>query len=337
MAANLPDCPSVSAIIPTWNQAPLVAAVLDNLRRQTIPPAEAVVIDNGSTDNTVALSERAGARVISLGENRGFAAAVNAGILESRSEWLLILNNDVDLNPDWIEKALDAAREESARFVTGKLLQARCPERLDGTWDLVSRAGCAWRCGYNALDGELWNQRRRIRFASFTALLIERSVFDKAGLLDTRYGSYYEDVDFGIRCALAGITGVYEPSAMGRHLGSATLGTGTRSTYFISRNQVLLASKFGLVQLSLWRVFLGQGLFLASRLTQGTFGVAIQGKWHGLRLSSSWRRYDSDTQRIREMLEQSEADIERFQKLIGFDLSWKLYFSFAGRRNRPHV
>lgn len=328
---------SISVIIPTWNQAPLVAAVLANLRQQTIAPTEVLVVDNGSNDDTTEVAQRGGARVISLGENRGFAAAVNAGILESQSQWLLILNNDVDLNPDWLEKTLQSAHEESAQFVTGKLLQARSPERLDGTWDLVSLAGCAWRCGWNAPDGGLWNRRRPIRFGSFTALLIERSVFDKTGLLDTRYESYYEDVDFGIRCSLAGFTGIYEPCAVGRHLGSATLGTGSRSTYFVSRNQVLLASKFGLARLSLRRVLLGQVLFLVPRIRQGTLTAALKGKWHGLRLSRSWRRYDSDIARIGEMLEQSEADIERFQKLIGFDLSWKLYFSLSGRRNRPEA
>ena len=325
--------PAVSVIIPTWNQSPLVASVLNNLRQQTIAPTEILVIDNGSADDTFAVAERNGARVVRLPENRGFAAAVNAGILDARCEWLLLLNNDVDLNTDWIETALNTAREESAQFVTGKLLQARSPERLDGTWDLVSRAGCAWRCGWNARDGDLWNKRRRIHFGSFTALLVHRAVFNETGLLDTRNGSYYEDVDFGIRSALAGIIGIYEPAAVGRHLGSATLGTGARSTYLISRNQVLLASKFGLAQLSLWRVLLGQTLFLMPRVRQRTLGAAIKGKWDGLRLSRSWHRYEPDFQRVREMLEESEAEIRKFQNLIGFDLSWKMYFALCGRRS----
>jgi GT2 family glycosyltransferase len=324
----------VSVIIPTWNQSRLVASVLDNLRQQTIVPAEVLIVDNGSTDDTAAVARQAGARVIALSQNRGFAAAVNAGILESRSPWLLILNNDVDLNPDWIETALTAAREESAQFVVGKLLQARSPEKLDGTWDLVSRAGCAWRCGWNAPDGDLWNKRQHIQFGSFTAILIERSVFNKTGLLDTRYDSYYEDVDFGIRCGLAGFAGIYEPAAAGRHLGSATFGGGARSTYLVSRNQVLLASKFGLARLSFWRVLAGQALFLIPRLRQRTLSAALKGKWDGLRLSRSWHRYETEFPRIREMLEKSEADIKRFQKLIGFDLSWKLYFAVSGRRHR---
>jgi GT2 family glycosyltransferase len=331
------ESPAVSVIIPTWNQSRLVASVLDNLRRQTIAPAEVLIVDNGSTDDTMSVAERKGARVVALSQNRGFAGAVNAGIMESRFDWLLLLNNDVDLNPDWLETAINTAREESAHFVVGKLLQARSPERLDGTWDLVSRAGCAWRCGWNAPDGDLWNKRRPVHFGSFTALLIQRSVFNTIGLLDTRYDSYYEDVDFGIRCALAGFSGVYEPGAVGRHLGSGTLGTGARSTYLVSRNQVLLAAKFGLARLSLWRVLLGQTLFLLSRVKQRTLGAAVKGKWDGLRLSRSWHRYEPDLERIREMLEESEADIGWFQKLIGFDLSWKLYFALCGRRNRPEL
>jgi GT2 family glycosyltransferase len=327
----------VSVIIPTWNQAALVASVLENLRNQTVAPAEILVVDNGSSDNTAAVAARYGARVLTLPDNRGFAAAVNAGILEARSDWLLILNNDVELNADWLEIALHAARNESVHFVTGKLLQARSPERLDGTWDLVSLAGCAWRCGWNAPDGDLWNKRRFIRFASLTALLVDRSVFGKAGLLDTRYGSYYEDVDLGIRSALAGFGGVYEPLAVARHLGSATLGTGTRSTYLVSRNQVLLAAKFGLARLSFWRVLLGQTLFLLPRVRQRTLGAALKGKWDGLRLSRSWHRYEPELQRIREMLEDSEAEISRFQRLIGFDFTWKLYFVLSGRRNWPEL
>jgi GT2 family glycosyltransferase len=328
---------AVSILIPTWNQSRLVASVLDNLRRQTVAPDEILVIDNGSTDNTIAVAEQGGARTILLPENRGFAAAVNAGILAARFDWLLILNNDVEFDPEWLRLALQSAAEESAHFVIGKLLQAQSPDRLDGTWDLLSRAGCAWRCGWNALDGQLWNKRRRIRFGSFTALLIERRVFDTVGLLDTRYGSYYEDVDFGLRCALAGFWGIYEPAATGWHLGSATLGTGARTTYLISRNQVLLASKFGLSRLSLWRVVLGQAVFLLTRLRQGTFWIALKGKWHGVKLSRTYQPCAPDLDRIREILDESESDIHRFQALIGFDLSWKLYFLLTGCRNRPNL
>jgi GT2 family glycosyltransferase len=332
--------PEVSVVIPTWNQSRLVAGVLRTLHGQTFGPAEMLVVDNGSTDDTAAVSEQLGATVIRLFENRGFAAAVNAGILKARFEWLFLLNNDVNLDPKWLEIALKTAHEFDADFVTGKLLQKRARQRLDGTYDLLARSGCAWRCGWNAPDHELWNQRRSVRFASFTALLIRRSVFEKIGLLDTRYESYYEDVDFGLRAAIAGCKGIYEPCATGTHLGSATLGAGARTTYLISRNQVLLAAKFGLARLSLWKVILGQSLFLLSRIKQGTLVAALKGKWNGLRvcglpMPNFCSLYQSDRDRIRELLDESEAEIRRYQRLIGFDLSWKWYFALSGRRQWP--
>ena len=172
---------SVSVIIPTWNRADLVRSALSNLRQQTAIPKEILVVDNGSTDDTLDAALSYNARVITLPRNVGFAAAVNEGIRNATSEWLLILNNDVELEPHWLTFALDAAINNSASFVTGKLFQARAPARLDGTWDLVSRAGCAWRCGWNAMDGPQWSNQKHIQITSLTAALFHRSVSIRLG------------------------------------------------------------------------------------------------------------------------------------------------------------
>ncbi|MEO7145395.1 MAG: glycosyltransferase, partial [Bryobacteraceae bacterium] len=114
--------PDVTAIIPTWNRRELLARLLDNLRRQTRPPRETLVVDNGSTDDSADAAAAAGARVIPMGVNAGFARAVNRGIRESRTEWVVIVNNDVAPAPDWLEKLEQAAG--SSWFATGKLLRA---------------------------------------------------------------------------------------------------------------------------------------------------------------------------------------------------------------------
>ena len=136
--------PEVSVIVPTWNQSGLVANVLHSLAEQTYRPAEILIVDNGSTDDTAEVSRRLGAHVISLSRNAGFAAAVNTGIRKAQCEWLFLLNNDVDLHPKWLEAALKAAQEADADFVTGKLLQKRAPQRLDGTWERLHSALREW-------------------------------------------------------------------------------------------------------------------------------------------------------------------------------------------------
>jgi GT2 family glycosyltransferase len=316
----------VSVVIPTWNQEVLTRNLLQNLQQQTVQPLAVYVVDNGSSDHTAAVARQFGAHVIRFETNQGFAAAVNAGIQAAETDWVFILNNDVELRNNWLAVALEAAAEENARFVTGKLLQARNPDRIDGAWDLVSQAGCAWRCGFNAPDGKLWNHRRPIQMASLTALLVHRSVFERIGVLDSRYESYYEDVDFGLRSALAGFGGIYEPKATATHIGSATLGRGARTAYLVSRNQVLLAHKFSLGRFSLARLVWGQALFLFTRLRERTLWAALKGKRDGLRLRRVYPKEQVNGERLHEILRRSEQEIFQFQQATKFDLSWKLYF-----------
>ena len=323
--------PGITVIIPTWNRADLLRSVLENLRLQTVFPSQTLVVDNGSTDETAAVAARLGSQRIALERNLGFAAAVNAGISASRYEWILILNNDVELQPNWLECALESAKQSGAQFVAGKILQAHAPERLDGTWDLVTRSGCAWRCGWNALDGPAWSVRRPIEIAPMTATMFHRSAFERVGLLDARYESYYEDVDFGLRCALAGLPGVYEPRCVSRHMGSATLNSDSRMAYLVSRNQALLAAKFQLRQLSRRAVWLGQASALLPAIRTGHLLSALKGKRDGIRMAKRLAVEPVDRTRLQALLDRNEQELRGFQEKLGFDLSWKLYFGLAGR------
>lgn len=99
----------VSAVIPHWNRAELLRTMLDNLRLQTRLFDEVIVVDNGSTDGSAQLAEQAGARVVRLDRNYGFAVAVNRGVTVSEADWVAILNNDVTLDPAWLERLLSAS------------------------------------------------------------------------------------------------------------------------------------------------------------------------------------------------------------------------------------
>src|SRR5690349_1118470 len=98
----------VSVVIPNWNRADLLAAALASVARQTHTVTETIVVDNGSTDNSVDVARKAGARVVQLERNRGFCRAVNEGVRAAASEWVLILNNDVEIGDRWLERLLKA-------------------------------------------------------------------------------------------------------------------------------------------------------------------------------------------------------------------------------------
>ncbi len=255
----------VTAVIPHWNRRELLAALLDNLKQQTRPFDEIVVSDNGSEDHSAAMAEKKGARVLRLGSNLGFATAVNRAIRDAECDWVAILNNDVRLHPEWLETLLETAQREEACFATGKILSESAPAVIDGTFDELSRGACACRCGAGKPDSPVWNQMRPIRMAPMTAALFHRSLFDTVGFLDESFGPYgLEDVDFGLRCALAGRRGIFVPQAVAHHRGSATAGRWHKDTVrLISRNQILLARKHLPGPASLadcgWSIAMGSG------------------------------------------------------------------------------
>jgi GT2 family glycosyltransferase len=334
----------VAIVIPTWNRAALLAEALENLGRQTYPIDRVIVVDNGSTDDSAIVAARAGAQVISLAANAGFAAAVNRGIREASGvEYVGVLNNDVTLAPAWLSQIMAKLEPGSSWFATGKLLDAKARDRIDGSFDAICRGGCACRCGHGRLDSPMWNQPRTIQFAPFTAAVFRAGVFEKVGLLDERFESYLEDVDFGLRCAEAGLGGLYVPEAVAYHQGSATLGRWHPDTVRkIARNQLLLVAKHyppdWIVRYG-WPVFIAQILWGFVALRHGALLSYLAGKVEGLRLFRAARgKRCAGFPAIGNfpaigsfpaIIEQSENEIREIQQLTGFDLYWKLYFALT--------
>ncbi len=333
----------VTVIVPVWNGRELLVKLFASLRRQTHPLVEILAIDNGSEDGAAEEAAREGARVIPLGANLGFSTAVNRGIGESRTEWLAIVNTDVELAPDWLEKlmgALERGASEPAPpvwFATGKILAASRREIIDGTYDALCRGCCAWRVGHGRADGPEFSQPGSIDFAPLTAALFRAQLFQEVGLLEERFESYLEDIDLGLRCAAAGYKGVYVPGAIGYHQGSATLGRWHPETVRrISRNQLLLVSKHypaSLVFRYTWRIVVAQGLWGLLAARHGAGWAFVRGKLQGLRMFRCLRPRSMQTRSmracspgLREILEKSEREIFQVQQRTGFDLYWRIYF-----------
>src|SRR5262245_20781131 len=137
----------VTVIIPVWNGRELLVRLLEKLRGQTYAVAEILAVDNGSQDGAAEAAEQAAARVLRLGANLGFSHAVNAGLAECRTELVALVNTDVEPEPEWLGRLVAALESGEAWFATGKILSASQRDRIDGTYDLISRSACAWRKG----------------------------------------------------------------------------------------------------------------------------------------------------------------------------------------------
>ena len=321
----------VTVIIPNWNGAALLGNLLSRLRQQTYSIDRIIVVDNGSTDDSLTVARSFGADIVDLGKNTGFSHAVNCGIRSAASEWIAIMNNDVTPQPDWMATLIARTEATKAWFATGKLLDAARRDQIEGAFDAMCRGACAWRCGHGRRDSPLWNQSRGIYFAPFTAAIFRWELFQEVGLLDEEFESYLEDIDFGIRCATGGFPGIYVPEAVAYHQGSATLGRWHSDTVRkISRNQILLVAKHYPRKWILrygWPVFVAQGLWGVVALRHGAAVAYLQGKSEGIRRFRSAR--GKSPANLPAIIERSEREIRDLQRLTGFDLYWKVYFALT--------
>jgi GT2 family glycosyltransferase len=321
----------VTVVVPNWNRGDLLSGLIAALKKQTSPISELLVVDNGSTDASVETARAQGARVIEMGSNSGFSRAVNCGILSAETPWVAIVNNDVQPAPDWLEQLLLGAQDRAVWFATGKLLEDGPAGRLDGTFDTVCRGACSWRAGKGRLDSAAWETLRPIRMAPMTAALFRKELFDRVGLLDERFESYLEDVDFGLRCAARGLGGVYVPGAVAFHSGSATLGAWSPDTVRrLARNQLWLVAKHfpaPWIKRYGWPVLVAQTFWGLLALSHGTGLAWLRGKWEGLRQFGQVRDDASATRldEIAAVLDESEQELLTLQRQTGPDLFWRLY------------
>jgi GT2 family glycosyltransferase len=313
----------VTVIVPHYNRCDMLIRLLDALCTQVSPHA-VLVVDNGSTDGSVEIARAHSTEVLTLPGNFGFAYAVNRGIEKAKTTWVAIVNNDVIPEPDWLEKLLAA----DAPFACGKLLQESNPTLLDGTFDLLSRSGLAWRVGHGCpADHPDWNSPREVQFAPMTAALFRREVFDRVGLLDETFESYLEDVDFGLRCGLAGIRGRYVPDAVATHRGSATLGAWQPETVrLIARNQIFLIAKH-YPRETIWRyacsITWGQLLWGLAAVRRRRGWSWLKGKWQGLR--DFCRQPSGQNETLNEILTASEEELLRLERKHARANLWRLY------------
>ncbi|MGH9341075.1 MAG: glycosyltransferase family 2 protein, partial [Acidobacteriota bacterium] len=210
-------------VIPTWNGLDLLRGALASLEEQAFRDFETVVVDNGSTDGTVEWlrQNRPSVRIVTFSENRGFAAAVNAGIRTAEGEILVLMNNDVEAEPAWLGALVAGLdRHSEVGVCASKMLCWADPARIDSAGDDLGLL--AFSIGHGAPDSSAFREARYVFSACAGAAAYRRSVLDDVGLFDERFYAYLEDVDLGARIQMAGWRCLYVPDAVVYHRGSAT-------------------------------------------------------------------------------------------------------------------
>ena len=236
---------TASVVVPNFNGRRWLPGCLDSLAAQTLAPTEVVVVDNGSSDGSAALaSGRPGVRVVELGRNLGFAAAANRGIGTVETESVALVNTDVVLAADWLERmqaAMGSAPDVGA--VACKMVDLEDPSVLYDAGDVLRRDGVCEQRGRFERDDGSFDEPGEVFAASAGAALYRRGAVLDVGGFDERFFLYLEDVDLGLRLRLAGWRCRYEP-AVARHAGEGSAPADGRTAWtWVERNTLLLAAK----------------------------------------------------------------------------------------------
>ena len=225
-----PEQALLTVAIATFNGRQLLEGVLASLQRQTIAvQIRVVVIDDGSSDDTVRWlrEHRPDVQLIAHEGNLGVSRSLNEGLGLAEGEFLALLNNDIELEPDCLELLVQELYDHpEAAASTPKLLDFHRRDHLDGAGDEYTWWGMANRRGHGELDRGQYDLPEAVFGASAALAVYRRSAIETVGGLDEEFFAYLEDVDWSMRALLAGFQCRYQPQAVAYHMGSATLGSG---------------------------------------------------------------------------------------------------------------
>lgn len=246
--------PRVSIVIVSWNALPLLKTCLPSVLDTSYPDFEIVLADNASTDGSAEWVQQRfpEVNVVRHPENWMFCRGNNEAIPHTTGRYVVLLNNDVEVDPNWLQPLVDVLeRDPEVAAVQPKLLQHERRNRFEYAG---ASGGFLDRFGYPFTRGRIfftleddrgqYDDARDVFWATGAAVALRRSALDEVGLLDERFVMHMEEIDLCWRLRRAGYRIRVEPSSRVYHIGGGSLQQGeVRKVYFNFRNNLLLLYK----------------------------------------------------------------------------------------------
>lgn len=239
----------IDVIIPNYNGAALLPACLDALRAQSRQDFAVTIVDDGSRDKSLALLARRypEARVLARPHNQGLAAAVNAGIAATRAPYVVLLNNDTEADPRWLDQLVGALeRRPQYAFAASKLMLFDRRDHIHSAGDYYQTSGEPGSRGVWDRDMGQYDAVSEVFGPCAGAAAYRRGALDALAeggqVFDEDLVMYCEDVDLNLRARRAGLRTIFVPTAVVYHKLSAT-GGGALASYYCGRNFALVWAK----------------------------------------------------------------------------------------------
>jgi len=232
-----------NVVITTAKGMKWLPVLLPSIARQTYTDRETTVVVDGADPTVLEYlrSEWRDIEVVPIPEAGGFARAIDRGVRSSRGEYIGILNDDIELEPDWLELLVaELDRDPGLGFVTGKTLLYDRRDLINETSQDLHTCGRFVPRGSEEKDVGQYDDPGPTAIASASSSVYRRRAVEEAGGFDTDYGIYCEDADLCLRMLLSGYRGRYVPVARAYHAWAPTMGRSSDASLFLGNRNTLV-------------------------------------------------------------------------------------------------
>jgi GT2 family glycosyltransferase len=238
----------VSIITVNFNQAKVTEELLRSLAKITYEAVEIIVVDNGSKENSFYLKELfPQIKLIRSQQNLGFAGGNNLGIKQAKGEYILLINNDVEVHPNFIEPLIQQLDlDENAIAVSPKIKYFHSPTKIQyaGSYRVNPFTLKNGHRGTGSEDKGQFETTQITDYAHGACMMIPRKTLTKIGLMNEQYFLYYEEQDWCERMIRTGGNIYYVHDSVVFHKESISTGKNSPlKTYYLNRNRILFARK----------------------------------------------------------------------------------------------
>jgi hypothetical protein len=272
--------PLASIIILNYNADQLLLDCVESLMKTNYDNFEIIVVDNASMDGShIKCKEKfEKIRLIENEKNLGYCGGNNVGIQDAKGDFIVILNPDTTVEPDWLSELVSVYNKCGEAFYQPKHLSLNDKSVFMSAGNMMNVFGFGYAREKGKKDINQYNTVEQIGYASGTCLFAPSSVFKKVGLLDPFIFLYHDDLDLGWRAAQLGIKSYYVPSSVIYHAESYMLGWNSEKFFWLERNRKYclqthyskdtyskIHSTLMLVDLLVWLFYLSKG-FLGAKI-----------------------------------------------------------------------
>lgn len=260
--------PRISIVIVNHNGRHIIEKCLSSLMESTYTNIEIIMVDNASKDDSSDFVSRnfPSVNVLQSEINLGFAGGCNKGAKIAGGDYIIFMNNDVQVSKDWIKPLIGACSRNDIAVCGGKIFLGKTKDRLYSAGGVLNLFSVPIDRGFLEVDRGQFNRPEDVAYVSGAALMIDKKTFDMLGGFDAKYFAYCEEVDLCLRTWLSGFRVVYIPSSVVHHDFGGSFGRPSPFRRFFGvRNMAFTLIKvFGLRSLILLLP-----VFLSFRLFEG--------------------------------------------------------------------